>query len=82
MQTCNIAVISSGNLEDKELFGQPKKFEDIELEALLEENSSQVLEELSTSLEVDLSTVENRRKLDPTPIKTVDKRRLTCNVTS
>jgi len=65
-QTCRkwFARFKSGDfdLEDKERPGQPKKFEDKELEALLEENSSQTLEELSTSLGVDLSTVGKRLK--------------------
>jgi len=65
-QTCLkwFARFKSGDfdLEDKERPGQPKKFKDEELEALLEENSSQTLEELSTSLGVDLSTVGKRLK--------------------
>ena len=38
--------------EDKPRSGQPKKFEDKELEALLEEDQSQTQEELAESLEV------------------------------
>lgn len=49
---------SSGfDLEDKKRLGQPKKFDDQELEELLNENSCQTLEELSTPLGVDLSNV-------------------------
>lgn len=65
-QTCRkwFARFKAGDfeLEDKERPGQPKKFEDKELEALLNEDSSQTLQELSTSLEVDLSTVGKRLK--------------------
>lgn len=65
-QTCRkwFARFKSGDfdLEDKERPGQPKKFEDKELETLLEENSTQTLEELSTSLGVDFSTVGKRLK--------------------
>ena len=38
------------SVEDKPRSGQPKKFEDKELEALLEEDQSQTLEELAESL--------------------------------
>jgi len=48
--------------EDKERPGQPKKFEDEELEALLDEDPCQTLQELSESLGVDLSTVGKRLK--------------------
>lgn len=48
--------------DDKERPGQPKKFEDEELEALLNEDSCQTLQELSESLGVDLSTVGKRIK--------------------
>lgn len=65
-QTCRkwFARFKSGDfdLEDKERPGPPKKFEDKELEELLEENSSQTLEELSSSLGVDLSTVGKHLK--------------------
>jgi len=40
------------SIEDKPRSGQPKKFEDKELEALLEEDQSQTQEELAESLEV------------------------------
>jgi [histone H3]-lysine36 N-dimethyltransferase SETMAR len=48
--------------EDKERPGQPKKFEDEELEALLDEDSCQTLQELSESLGVVVSTVLRRLK--------------------
>jgi len=38
------------SIEDKPRSGQPKKFEDKELEALLEEDQSQTQEELAESL--------------------------------
>lgn len=50
------------DIEDKERSGQPKKFEDEELTALLDEDSCQTLRELATSLEVDESTVSKRLK--------------------
>ena len=50
------------DIEDKERSGQPKKFEDEELTAVLDENSCQTLRELTTSLEVDESTVSKRLK--------------------
>jgi len=40
------------SVEDKPRFGQPKTFEDKELEALLEEDQSQMQEELAESLGV------------------------------
>jgi len=40
------------NVEDKSRSGQLKKFEDKEVEALLEEDQSQTQEELAESLEV------------------------------
>jgi len=40
------------NVEDKPRSGQPKKFEDKELEALLEKDQSQTQEELAESLGV------------------------------
>jgi len=39
------------SVEDKPRSGQPKKFEDKELETLLEEDQSQMQEELAESLE-------------------------------
>jgi len=40
-------------MNDKERSGQPKKLEDEELEALLQEDSCQTLKELSETLNVD-----------------------------
>ncbi|XP_020298735.1 probable serine/threonine-protein kinase fhkB [Pseudomyrmex gracilis] len=63
----SIVEISDGeagdfDLNDKERPSQSKKFEDNDLDALLNEDSCQTLQELSTSLGVDLSTVGNRLK--------------------
>ena len=44
-------------VEDKERSGAPKKFENKELEALLDQNSYQTLDELAESLRVDHTTV-------------------------
>ncbi|GBP66273.1 Mariner Mos1 transposase [Eumeta japonica] len=44
-------------LDDKERPGQPKKFEDKELQGLLDVDSCQTLQELATSLVVDLSKI-------------------------
>ncbi|KAG5316036.1 MOS1T transposase, partial [Pseudoatta argentina] len=44
-------------LEDKERSGAPKKFQDKELEQLLDEDPSQTLSELAKILQVDESTV-------------------------
>ncbi|EGI58084.1 Mariner Mos1 transposase [Acromyrmex echinatior] len=49
-------------VEDKPRSGQPKKFEDKELEALLEEDQSQTQEELAESLEVTQQAVSARLK--------------------
>ncbi|KAG5319593.1 MOS1T transposase, partial [Pseudoatta argentina] len=49
-------------LEDKERSGAPKKFQDKELEQLLDEDSSQTLSELGKMLQVDESTVSKRLK--------------------
>ncbi|KAG5318165.1 MOS1T transposase, partial [Pseudoatta argentina] len=49
-------------LEDKERSGVPKKFEDKELEKLLDEDPSQTLSELGKILQVDESTVSKRLK--------------------
>ena len=46
-------------LEDKERSGAPKKFEDKELEEILNENRSQILAEHEKILQVDESTVSN-----------------------
>jgi len=40
-------------VNDKERSGQPKKFEDEELETLLQEDSYQMLKELSETLNVE-----------------------------
>ncbi|GBP85996.1 Mariner Mos1 transposase [Eumeta japonica] len=49
-------------LDYKERPGQPKKFEDVELQGLLDVDSCQTLQEFATSLAVDLSTVRKRLK--------------------
>jgi len=48
------------SVEDKPRSGQPKKFEDKELEALLEEDQSQTQEELAKSLGVIQQAVSIR----------------------
>ena len=52
----------SGDLsvEGKERAGQPKKFDDEELEELIGQDQCQTLQELSESLKVDKSTVSRR----------------------
>ncbi|KAG5327320.1 MOS1T transposase, partial [Pseudoatta argentina] len=49
-------------LEDKERSGAPRKFQDKELEQLLDEDPSQTLSELGKILQVDESTVSKRLK--------------------
>ncbi|KAG5318734.1 MOS1T transposase, partial [Pseudoatta argentina] len=49
-------------LEDTERSGAPKKFQDKELEQLLDEDPSQTLSELGKILQVDESTVSKRLK--------------------
>ena len=49
-------------LEDKERPGQPKKFEDKELEALLDEDCCQTQEELAKSLGVTQAAISKRLK--------------------
>ncbi|KAG5317905.1 MOS1T transposase, partial [Pseudoatta argentina] len=49
-------------LEDKERSGAPKKFQDEELEQLLDDDPSQTLSELGKILQVDESTVSKRLK--------------------
>ncbi|KAG5322262.1 MOS1T transposase, partial [Pseudoatta argentina] len=49
-------------LEDKERSSAPKKFQDKELEQLLDEDPSQTLSELGKILQVDESTVSKRLK--------------------
>ena len=66
-QTCQkwFSWFKSGNfkLEDKERSGQPKKFEDQELESLLDEDPCQTLQDLVESLGVNFSTVSKRLKV-------------------
>ena len=50
-------------LEDKERPGQPKKFEDEELESLLDEDPCQTLQDLVESLGVYFSIVSKRLKV-------------------
>ena len=50
-------------LVDKERSGAPKKFEDKELEEILDEDRSQTLAELGRRLQVDESTVSKRLKV-------------------
>ena len=50
------------DIEDKERSGQPKKFEDEELEALLHEDSCQTQDELARSLGVTQQAISNRIK--------------------
>jgi len=47
-------------LKDKECSGQLKKFENAEVQALLDENSTRTLEELAEALNIGKSTVSNR----------------------
>lgn len=50
-------------LEDKERSGAPKKFEDKQLEELLDQDRCQTLAELGKTLQVDESTVSKRLKV-------------------
>ena len=50
-------------LEGKEHSGAPKKFEDKELEEILDEDRSQTLAKLRKTLQVDESTVSKRLKV-------------------
>lgn len=50
------------DLEDKERPGQPKKFEDEELETLLDQDSCQTQEQLAESLNVTQQTISYRLK--------------------
>ena len=54
----------NGNFDvrDKERPGQPKKFEDSELQTLLSEDSYQTQQNLADSLGVDRSTIAKRLK--------------------
>jgi [histone H3]-lysine36 N-dimethyltransferase SETMAR len=64
IRTCQewFAKFNSGNfdIEDKARPGQPKKFEDEELEALLDEDSTRTLKELAEVLGVAHATVSTR----------------------
>jgi len=75
------------NVEDKSRSGQPKKFEDKELETLLEEDQSQTQEELAESLAGGYSTSRfctshgndsETRKLDAMKPRDVKRRFFTC----
>ena len=48
------------DVRDKERPGQPKKFEDVELQKLFDENPAQTLLELSKALNVTLKAVSKR----------------------
>lgn len=48
------------DVNDKHRPGQMKKFEDAQLQALLDENPAQTLKELAQQLEVDTSTISRR----------------------
>lgn len=66
IRTCQewFARFKSGDfdVEDKERPGQVKKFEDAELEALLDEDPCQTQQELADSLGVDQATISRRLK--------------------
>ena len=57
-----VSKFKSGDLsvEDKERPGQPKKFEDEELEELTDQDQYKIFQELSESLNVNKSTVSRR----------------------
>ena len=65
-RTCQkwFARFKSGDfdLEDQERAGYPKKFEDTELEALLDEDPCETQEELALSLEVTQQNISLRLK--------------------
>ena len=48
-------------LEDKERSGAPKKFQDKELEEILDEDRSQTLAELGKTLQIDELTISKRQ---------------------
>lgn len=48
------------SVEDKQHGKPPKKFEDVELQALLDEDSSQTQKQLAEALQVDQATVSRR----------------------
>jgi len=55
-----VSTFQGWRFEDKPRFGQAKKFEDKELEALLEEDQSQTQEELAESLGVTQQAISVR----------------------
>ena len=61
--TCRRFKNNDFKLEDKERSGAPRKFEDKELEEILDEDQSQTLAELGKTLQVDESTVSKRLKV-------------------
>ena len=63
-RTCQKWFAESGNfdLKDEERLGQPKKFEDHELETLLDQDPSQTQGELSKSLHVAQQTISDHLK--------------------
>lgn len=50
------------DVEDKERSGQPKKFEDIEMQVLLYENAAQTQKQLAEQLGVSNATISHRLK--------------------
>lgn len=50
------------DVEDRERPGRPKKFEDKELEALLNEDPNQTTQQLADALNVNQATISKRRK--------------------
>ena len=75
-------------LEDEERHGQPKKFEDEELETLLDEDCCQTQKELAESLRVTQAVISERLKADgyiqkqgnwfPRELKSTDVERWFC----
>ena len=92
-KTCErwFACFRSGDfdVEDKERPGQPKKFEDEELQALLDENSCQTQQELALELGVAQSTISERlhamgkiRKLGKWVPHQLDENQLNARITA
>lgn len=52
-------------VEDKERSGRPKKFEDSELKALLDEDPNQTLQQMAEALNVTKSPLSKRLKASP-----------------
>ena len=50
------------DIEDKERSGKPKVYEDAELEAILDQDSCQMQEELARTLEVTQQAISHRLK--------------------